>query len=138
MTLSLLGLVTIFALFVAILSNKVSPLIALTAFPLIASLFAGFGIKTSAFILSGIENISPVIGMFVFAILFFGIMIDARMLEPIISWLLRTVGAKPSRIVPGTALLALILRLDGSGAVVFLVAIPALLPLYQRMALRNL
>jgi len=73
--------------------------------------------------------------MFVFAILFFGVMTDAGMLEPIISWLLRTVGAKPSRIVPGTALLALILRLDGSGAVVFLIAIPALLPLYQRVGI---
>jgi CitMHS family citrate-Mg2+:H+ or citrate-Ca2+:H+ symporter len=135
MTLSLLGLITIFALLVAILSNKVSPLVALTVFPLIASLAAGFGLKTSTFILDGIENISPVIGMFVFAILFFGVMTDAGMLEPIISWLLRTVGAKPSRIVPGTALLALILRLDGSGAVVFLIAIPALLPLYQRVGI---
>lgn len=42
---------------------------------------------------------------------------------------------RPSRIVPGTALLALIVRLDGSGAVVFLITIPALLPLYERVGI---
>lgn len=135
MPLSLLGLITILMLLLAISSNKVSPLVALTIFPLLASLVGGFGLKAVGFALTGIENISPIIGMFVFAILFFGIMSDARMLDPIIDWLLRTVGNKPSRIVPGTALLTLIVRLDGSGAVVFLITIPALLPLYERLGI---
>jgi CitMHS family citrate-Mg2+:H+ or citrate-Ca2+:H+ symporter len=85
--------------------------------------------------LSGIEAISGVIGMFVFAILFFGIMTDAGMLKPFIAWLLRTVGRRPSRIVPGTALLALLVHLDGSGAVTFLVTIPAVLPLYDELGI---
>jgi CitMHS family citrate-Mg2+:H+ or citrate-Ca2+:H+ symporter len=135
MPLSLLGLVTILALLLGISSNKVSPMVALTIFPFAASLVGGFGLKAVGFALTGIENISPIIGMFVFAILFFGIMSDAGMLEPIIRWLLRTVGNKPSRIVPGTALLTLIVRLDGSGAVVFLITIPALLPLYERLGI---
>jgi CitMHS family citrate-Mg2+:H+ or citrate-Ca2+:H+ symporter len=80
--LSLLGLITILALLIAILSNKISPLFALVLFPVLASLAGGFGLKTGGFILTGIENISPVIGMFVFAILFFGVMTDAGMLEP--------------------------------------------------------
>ena len=44
------------------------------------------------------------------------------------------IGHRPSRIVPGSALLALLIHLDGSGAVVFLIAIPALLPLYTGSA----
>lgn len=135
MMLPLLGLITIFALLAAILSKRVSPLVALVAFPVAASLIAGFGLETGRFMLSGIEGISGVIGMFVFAILFFGIMTDARMLEPLIEWLLRRIGSRPSRIVPGTALLALLVHLDGSGAVVFLVTVPALLPLYQRVGI---
>jgi CitMHS family citrate-Mg2+:H+ or citrate-Ca2+:H+ symporter len=130
--LAALGLITIVALLAAILSRRVSPLMALIAFPVAASLIAGFGLKTGHFMLTGIQGIAGVIGMFVFAILFFGIMADAKMLEPMITWLLRTIGNKPSRIVPGTALLALLAHLDGSGAVAFLVAVPALLPLYQR------
>lgn len=135
MPLSVLGLVTICAVLAAILSKRVSPLAALVAIPVAASLAAGFGLETGRFILSGIQGISGVIGMFVFAILFFGILTDARLLEPGIQWLLRAIGNRPSRIVPGSALLALLIHLDGSGAVVFLLAVPALLPLYDRVGI---
>ncbi|MGA8044498.1 MAG: citrate:proton symporter [Terracidiphilus sp.] len=133
--LPLLGLATVFTLLVAILSKRVSPLVALVCVPVAASVIAGFGLRTGHFILTGIAGISPVIGMFVFAILFFGIMTDAGMLEPLIEALLRLVGNRPSRIVPGSALLGLLVHLDGSGAVVFLVTIPALLPLYRKIGI---
>src|SRR5208337_21491 len=71
--------------------------------------------------------------MFVFAILYFGIMTDAGMLDPIIDRILRAVGSKPTRIVVGTALLALLIHLDGSVAACFLVTIPAMLPLYEKL-----
>jgi CitMHS family citrate-Mg2+:H+ or citrate-Ca2+:H+ symporter len=71
----------------------------------------------------------------VFAILYFGIMTDAGMLDPIIGRILRTVGTRPTRIVVGTALLALLIHLDGSGAVCFLVTIPAMLPLYEALGM---
>jgi CitMHS family citrate-Mg2+:H+ or citrate-Ca2+:H+ symporter len=133
--LALLGLTTIVALLAATLSKRVSPLIALFVFPVLASLAGGFGLKTGEFIVQGIQSIAPVIGMFVFAILFFGVLTDAGTLEPILRWLLRSIGHRPSRIVPGTALLALLVHLDGSGAVVFLVTVPALLPLYERIGI---
>jgi CitMHS family citrate-Mg2+:H+ or citrate-Ca2+:H+ symporter len=135
MLLALLGTLTIVGLMASILSKRVSPMVSLIAFPVVASLCAGFGLQTGKFMLSGIEAISGVIGMFVFAILFFGIMTDAGMLQPLIAWLLRVVGRRPSRIVPGTALLALLVHLDGSGAVTFLVTIPALLPLYEELGI---
>ncbi len=135
MLLAVLGLLTILAVLTAILSKRVAPLVALVAFPVTASLLAGYGLKTGQFMLAGIQAIAGVIGMFIFAILFFGVLTDARMLEPIINWLLRGIGNKPSRIVPGSALLALLVHLDGSGAVVFLVTVPALLPLYDRVGI---
>jgi CitMHS family citrate-Mg2+:H+ or citrate-Ca2+:H+ symporter len=135
MTLPILGLATIVVLQVAILSKRMSPLASLVVFPVLASIAAGFGLRTGSFILSGIQNISPVIGMFVFAILFFGTVTDAGMLDPMIAWLLRHIGNRPSRIVPGSALLALLIHLDGSGAVVFLITVPALLPLYQQIGI---
>lgn len=110
-------------------------MVALVCFPVAASLAGGFGLQTARFMLNGIEAIAGVIGMFVFAILFFGTMTDAGMLEPLIAGLLRVVGRRPSRIVPGTALLALLVHLDGSGAVTFLVTIPALLPLYEELGI---
>ncbi|SFD13791.1 CitMHS family transporter [Collimonas sp. OK412] len=133
--LALLGFITIVTLLAAILTKKMSPLVALIAIPIIAALVGGFGLETSKFIVSGITGIAPVAGMFVFAILFFGIVTDAGMLDPIISAILRIVGSRPTRIVPGTALLALLIHLDGSGAVTFLVTIPAMLPLYTRLGI---
>lgn len=130
---ALLGLITIVVLLGAIISKKMSPLIALIFVPVVAALAGGFGLATSKFIISGIQNIAPVATMFIFAILFFGVMGDAGLFDPIIDRILRTVGAKPTRILMGTALLALLIHLDGSGAVCFLITIPAMLPVYERL-----
>lgn len=133
--LATVGVITILAMLVSIMSKRISPLVALIALPIIAALLAGFGLQTSGFIITGIKNVAPVVGMFVFAILFFGIMTDAGMLDPIIDRILKRVGTRPTRIVMGTALLALLVHLDGSGAVTFLVTIPAMLPLYTRLGM---
>jgi len=133
--LAILGVITILCLLVAVMSKRLSPLVALIALPIVAALVGGFGLQTSAFIITGIKNVAPVVGMFVFAILYFGVMTDAGMLDPIIDRILRTVGTRPTRIVFGTALLALLVHLDGSGAVTFLVTVPAMLPLYTRLGM---
>jgi CitMHS family citrate-Mg2+:H+ or citrate-Ca2+:H+ symporter len=131
--LPLLGLVTIVVLLAAILSKRMSPLVALIIVPIAASLIGGFGLQTSKFVIEGLKSLAPVVGMFVFAILYFGTITDAGTLDPIIDRILRTVGTRPTRIVMGTTLLALLIHLDGSGAVCFLVTIPAMLPLYDRL-----
>jgi len=133
--LALWGLITIMGMIAAIATRRVSPLIALLLFPTATSVAAGFGIRTGAFALAGLEAIAPVVAMFLFAILFFGILTDVGLVEPLVQWLLRKVGKNPLLIVPGTALLALLLHLDGSGAVVFLIAIPTMLPLYQELGM---
>ena len=131
--LPLLGLATIVVLLAAILAKRMSPLVALIIVPIAASLIGGFGLQTSKFVIDGLKSLAPVVGMFVFAILYFGTITDAGTLDPIIDRILRTVGTRPTRIVMGTTLLALLIHLDGSGAVCFLVTIPAMLPLYDRL-----
>lgn len=131
--LALLGACTILILLTAILTKRMTPLSALTAVPVAAALVGGFGTKTAGFMLHGIQSVAGVAGMFIFAILFFGIMTDAGMPDPIIDAILRAVGTNPARIVMGTSLLALLVHLDGSGAVTFLITIPVMLPLYQRL-----
>lgn len=133
--LALLGLATILVLLAAIMTEVMSPLIALIAVPIAGSLAAGFKLDTGKFIVQGIQSIAPVAGMFVFAILFFGVMTDAGMLDPIIDRILKLVGTRPTRVVMGSALLALLIHLDGSGAVCFLITIPAMLPLYDRLGM---
>ena len=133
--LATLGLLTVAILLAAILSKRVSPLVALIAVPTTTALAGGFGLDTGKFIVRGIRDVAPVAGMFVFAIVYFGVMTDAGLLDPIIERILHRVGARPRRIVVGTALLALVVHLDGSGAVTFLVTIPTMLPLYERLGM---
>ncbi|MEZ4899022.1 MAG: citrate:proton symporter, partial [Saprospiraceae bacterium] len=116
-----------------ILSKRLSALSALVLVPVAGALLAGFGIDTFSFALTGIKNIAPVATMFIFAIIFFGVLTDAGMFDPIIRMILRRVGKSPARIAVGSAILAMLVHLDGSGAVTFLIAIPALLPLYDHL-----
>jgi CitMHS family citrate-Mg2+:H+ or citrate-Ca2+:H+ symporter len=131
--LALLGLATVLLLLALILSRRLSPLVALIIVPTVAALAGGFGLATMTFIVGGLQQTAPVAAMFVFAILYFGIMTDAGMLDPIVDRILRIVGTRPRRIVLGSALLALLVHLDGSGAVTFLVTVPAMLPLFERL-----
>jgi CitMHS family citrate-Mg2+:H+ or citrate-Ca2+:H+ symporter len=52
-----------------------------------------------------------------------------------VNGVLRLVGRRPSRITVGTSLLALLIHLDGSGAVCFLITVPAMLPLYDQLGM---
>src|SRR5215207_11499247 len=108
MSLALLGLLTIVSVLAAIMSRRVTPLVALIALPTLAALLGGFGLETGAFAVAGIRDTAPVAAMFVFAILFFGVMTDAGLLDPIVDRILRGVGTRPRRIVIGSALLALL------------------------------
>ncbi len=133
--LALWGLITIVGMILAIASRRVSPLVALLLFPVATAIASGFGLHTGAFAIAGLRAIAPVVAMFLFAILFFGVLTEIGLIQPLLRLLLRRIGRNPRLIVPGSVLLALLLHLDGSGAVVFLVAIPALLPLYQELGM---
>jgi CitMHS family citrate-Mg2+:H+ or citrate-Ca2+:H+ symporter len=62
---------------------------------------------------------------------------DAGTFKPLIRALLKFAGNNPSRVAVATALLAMAVHLDGSGAVTFLVTIPALLPLYDTLQMKR-
>lgn len=114
-----------------------SALSALVVVPVAGALVAGFGLETANFAITGIKAIAPVVAMFVFAIIFFGVLTDAGMFDPIINIILRTAGNDPRKIAMGAALLAMIVHLDGSGAVTFLVAVPAMLPLFDKLGMKR-
>jgi citrate-Mg2+:H+ or citrate-Ca2+:H+ symporter, CitMHS family len=135
--LAFLGLLTIILLLALVMAKKASPLVALIAVPIFTGLLAGFSSELLTFITDGLKAISTTAVMFIFAILFFGVLMDAGTFEPIISWLLNIAGNDPTRITVVTAILAMIVHLDGSGAVTFLVTIPALLPLYNALGMRR-
>ncbi|ABR50322.1 citrate/H+ symporter, CitMHS family [Alkaliphilus metalliredigens QYMF] len=135
--LALLGFLAIVVLLALIMTKKTSPVVALVVVPIIAALLGGFASEVGGFITDGIRSIAPTGTMFIFAILFFGILTDAGTFEPIVNRILGVVGKNPVKIAIGTVVLAAIVHLDGSGATSFLIAIPALLPLYDALGMRR-
>lgn len=133
--LAILGFLSVVLLLIAVMSKKLTPIIALIAVPTVMALFGGFGFEVGKFITDGIKTIAPTGVMFIFAILFFGILSDAGTFDPIIKTIIKAVGSDPVKISIGTAILAMIVHLDGSGAVTFLVTIPAVLPLYNAVGM---
>lgn len=133
--LAILGFLTIAVLLTLILSRRASPLVALVAVPIAAALLIGQASSIGGFVTSGIQQTAPVAATFVFAIIHFGIMSDAGLLDPAVDGVLRAVGSNPMRIVVGSAVLAAVAHLDGSGASTFLLVIPALLPIYVRLGM---
>lgn len=133
--LALLGAGAIAVLLTAILLNRCSPLVALILVAVGVGLLGGFGLQTTSLMVDGVTKIAPMAAMFVFAIVFFGVVTDAGVLDPIIKAILGVVGQKPTRIVVASAALALLVHLDGSGAVCFMVVIPAMRPLYERLGM---
>jgi len=131
--LAFLGFITVVTVLALIMSRRVIPLVALIVVPAAAALAAGFGRRTGEFAVGGIQQTASVAAMFVFAIVYFGVMTDAGLLDPIVNAILRAVGTRPTRIVVGSALLALLVHLDGSGVVTIMVTVPAVLPLYDRL-----
>ncbi|MBW8384137.1 MAG: citrate:proton symporter [Youngiibacter sp.] len=135
--LAFLGLATVLLLLVLVMTKKATPVVALIAVPTFTALIAGSGLKVGTFITNGIKTIAPTGVMFIFAILFFGILSDAGTFNPIINKILKVVGKNPAKITVGTAILAMIVHLDGSGAVTFLVTTPAMLPLYDALGMKR-
>jgi len=129
--LALVGFSAIIILLIVILKKWLSPLAALILVPVVALMLAGQIENLNVFALDGIQSVSATAAMFVFAIIFFGVMSDAGLFNPFISLTLKIVGNSPTKIAIGTVALSSLVHLDGSGASTFLIAAPALLPLYD-------
>jgi CitMHS family citrate-Mg2+:H+ or citrate-Ca2+:H+ symporter len=133
-----LGILTIATLLALILFRVTSVLVALTLVPIVAALIGGFAGQVGAFSMDGIRSVTPVAVLLAFAVIYFGVMNDAGLFEPLVKGLLRVVGRDPVRISLGTAAIATIAHLDGAGASTFMVTIPAMLPLYKRAGMSPL
>lgn len=136
--LGVLGLLTILLLLYLVITKKTSPVAALILVPIATGIASGKFSELPEMIGEGLQSIAPTGIMFVFAILFFGILLDAGTFKPIINRLLKFAGNDPVKISLATAILAMLVHLDGSGAVTFLVVIPAMVPIYDQLGMKRI
>lgn len=134
--LSVLGFAMVLVFMVLIMTKRMSPMVALIGVPILFGIVAGFGGRElGAMMLEGIRALAPTGVMLMFAILYFAVMIDAGLFDPVVTRILRAVGNDPLKVVVGTAVLAGFVSLDGDGSTTYMITVASLLPLYQRLGM---
>lgn len=136
--LSMLAFLMVACFMALIMTRRASPLVALILVPTAFAIVAGYGAGLGPMMLEGVRTLAPTGVMLLFAILYFGLMIDVGLFEPLIALIVRIVGTDPQRVLIGTALLALLVSLDGDGTTTYMITIAAFLPLYHRLGLDKL
>ncbi|MFE0417001.1 CitMHS family transporter [Streptomyces tendae] len=131
--LTILGFAMIATFLVLIMMKKMSPIAALVLIPALFCVFVGKGAHLGDYVIDGVSSLAPTAAMLMFAIVYFGVMIDVGLFDPIVRAILKFCKADPMRVVVGTALLAAIVSLDGDGSTTFMITVSAMYPLYKRL-----
>ncbi|WP_309057106.1 SLC13 family permease, partial [Streptomyces sp.] len=133
--LTVLGFAMIATFLVLIMMKKMSPIAALVLIPALFCVAVGQGAQLGDYVIEGVGKLAPTAAMLMFAIVYFGVMIDVGLFDPIVRAILRFCKADPVRVVVGTALLAAIVSLDGDGSTTFMITVSAMYPLYKRLGM---
>lgn len=137
--LALLGLLTIVVFLILIVTKKLSVISALVIVPLVFGLAAGFSIdELSGMMLDGIKQVSPTGILLMFAVLYFSVMLDAGLFDSVIAFIIKIVKGDPLKVVLGTAILTMLVHLDGDGTATFMIVISAFLPIYKELKMNRL
>ncbi len=131
---ALVGFLMIIAIVALLLKGKMSPIVVLTVVPTIAALILGFApAEVMDFISEGIKTTTSNGILFIFSVIYFGVLADTGLFDVIVGWLVKKAGNNVIAVTVVTAIIATIAHLDGTTAVTVLITIPAMLPVYKRM-----
>lgn len=130
-----LGFLMVLSFMALIMTRRLTPMVALIVVPTIFGLIAGAGFGLGDMVIDAISKMAPTAALLMFAIMYFGIMIDVGLFDPLIRVITRVLGDDPAKIVLGTAILAGAVSLDGDGSTTFIITTSAMLPLYLRLGM---
>ncbi|MCU5745312.1 citrate:proton symporter [Staphylococcus sp. SQ8-PEA] len=132
--LTVIGIAIIVSIVGLLIAKKISPVVGMTLIPVIGALILGHTLHDIVkYFNSGVGQVMNVVIMFVFAIIFFGIMSDSGVFKPLVKRLILLTRGNVIIVCIVTALIGTFIQLDGAGATTFLLSIPALLPLYRAL-----
>jgi CitMHS family citrate-Mg2+:H+ or citrate-Ca2+:H+ symporter len=134
----LLGYLMIVSFMVLIMTKRLSALVALILVPIIFGVLAGHGTDLGAMAIEGVAKLAPTAALLLFAVLYFAVMIEVGLFDPLVDRVLAVAGDDPVRLTVGTAIVAMVVSLDGDGATTALITVSAFLPVYRRIGLNPL
>ncbi|WP_324644628.1 CitMHS family transporter [Pseudarthrobacter sp. LT1] len=129
----ILGFAMIAVFMVLIMTKKLTPVLALIIVPTVFGLFAGAGLSIGDMVMDSMKSMTSTAALLMFAIIYFGLMIDVGLFDPLVKFILRKLGNDPAKVVLGTAILAAAVSLDGDGSTTFILTTAAMLPVYLRL-----
>lgn len=131
---ALVGFAMIIIIVILLLKGKMSPIVVLALVPTIAALLLQFNpVEITEFIKEGIKTTTSNGILFIFSVIYFGVMSDTGMFDVIVNFLVKRAGNNVIAVTVSTAIIATIAHLDGTTATTVLITIPALYPVYKRM-----
>ncbi len=137
--LALFGFLTIVVFLVLIITKRLSVITALVLVPVLFGFIAGFSYREiGEMAMNGIKTVAPTGILLVFAVLYFAVMLDTGLFDPVIVFIIRAVKGDPLKVIMGTAVLTMIVHLDGDGTATFMIVISAFLPIYRELKINRL
>ena len=130
------GMVAVFM--ALIMTRRLSAIVGLIIVPIVVALLCGFGPGVGKMVVDGVVTVAPTAAVLMFAVFYFGIMIDAGLFAPLVRRVLSLVGGDPRKVALGTAAVAAMVSLDGDGATTALVTVTAFLPIYRQLGMNPL
>jgi CitMHS family citrate-Mg2+:H+ or citrate-Ca2+:H+ symporter len=85
---------------------------------------------------TGLTKTSNTALMLLFAILFFAIMLNAGLFDPVTTFIIRLAKGDPVKVLVGTAAAAAMVSLNGDGTTTTLICCTAFIPIYKRLNLK--
>lgn len=136
--LGIMGFVLMIAMVALLLKGKTIPAVVFILLPIVVGFIVGFTPDEMAgYIKEGVSGVSTTAILFIFAVMFFGIMSDAGVFDRIVGKVIGYVGNNLTLLMFATVLIAFIGHLDGSGATTLLITLPPLLPIYKKLNVRT-
>ncbi|MCI1986162.1 MAG: citrate:proton symporter [Lactobacillus sp.] len=139
MLLTILAYAMIIIFMYVIMTKKMSPLSSLILIPLLTAIIAvvaGVAKKKGdigSWITDGLATTANTGIMLLFAILYFSIMLDAGLFDPIVNKLIHYAKGDPMKVLVATAVTAAAVSMNGDGTTTTLICVSAFLPIYKKL-----
>ena len=137
MFLGVVGFAMIVIIVAALIRSKSNPVPLFVIVPVIAALICGFTpAQIFEFVKAGVGKTWSTAVLFIFSIVYFSMMGDMGLFDPMVNWLVKKAGSNIVMVTVATSLIAVISHLDGALASTLLITIPAMLPIYKKLHMR--
>ena len=146
MAMTILAWLMIAVFMFVVMTKKLSPLTALCAIPLVfaaISLFipgspAESWTDLGTWVMDGLGTTANTGILLLFAILYFSIMLDAGLFDPITKKMIEFAKGDPMKVLIATAVVAAAISMNGDGTTTTLVCCAAFLPIYEKLGMKKM